>query len=433
MTSKRSTSRWRWRSRPNYGDIVINEVLYEQRPGFTEEFVELYNASAGPIDLTGWNLASQNNPAGDPVDIDYVIPGVDELVRPAILPAGGYAVIWIQTRGGTEVAPLAALEFAVNAPLIVDNDGEEIFIFDASGAVVDYMDYGDRLNALADFGTAPPAAIWDDTYSAANQIASGPGVSISLTASGVDTDQSACWEATGSGDASGRAECTGAPITIDADATGRAASPGVDNNTIFTNGLVISEYAAAGVNSSGDFVEIHNSSNTNRLLDGITLHISDDSTELSSVTIATPGVTLAPGEFYLLAESATALASSADALFGAGLPLSVGLELRTGGGAVIDAVGTRASPELTIGPFLTDSVFGEGVHLPAFDLLSSISQSFSRMTISGGVCQDTDNNSADFIHNFTAGMVSPRNLASGSGPCSPPQPPLTKTESSGHK
>ncbi len=249
---------------PQYGDIVINEVLYRQRPGFTEEFVELYNASAGPIDLTGWTLASQNNAAGDPVDINYTIPASDELARPSILPVGGYAVIWIQTRGGAEVAPLAALEFAIGGGLVVDNDGEEFYVLDSAGEVVDYMEYGDRLEPFADFGTAPTSTIWDDTYSIANLLAAGEGQSISLTASGVDNDHSACWEATGSGDAGGRPECTGAPLTIDTDPTARQATPGTDNNNLyvaspFAGQIVVNEVLMRTiVGFPEEFVELHN-------------------------------------------------------------------------------------------------------------------------------------------------------------------------------
>ncbi len=377
---------------PQYGDIVINEVLYNQRGGFTEEFVELYNASAGPIDLTGWNLASQNNQAGDPLDVEFVIPAADELARPAILPAGGFAVFWIQTRGGAETAPLAALEFELGAGLVVDNDGDEFFLFDSAGAVVDYMEYGDRLNPAADFGTAPPATIWDDTYSDANQLAGGPGQSIGLTANGVDNDHSACWEATESGDAGGRPECAGAPVTIDADPTGREATPGTDNNNLyvaspFAGQIVVNEILMRTVfGEPEEFVELHNTGPTAvdltdfRVLD-VNRHLGETDANpfdlfLPSVDVSGAPSILPPGGHAVVwvsthLETADIDAPLADLQFETGIPFNWALDdsdevwVLDPSSRLVDFVAWGSGGELgTPPPSVWDSAYQGAIAMP---------------------------------------------------------------------
>ena len=60
-----------YRVSPNAGDIVINEVLFDQSRGGNvsaannDEFIELYNAGSSPVDLSGWRLIDANLIAGD--------------------------------------------------------------------------------------------------------------------------------------------------------------------------------------------------------------------------------------------------------------------------------------------------------------------------------------------------------------------------------
>ena len=74
-----------------WGQIVINEVVKEQRDGLNDgasinpdvrEFIELYNAGNSPVDLTGWTI-NQVNITNGASELTDTIPS-------GMLPAGGH-------------------------------------------------------------------------------------------------------------------------------------------------------------------------------------------------------------------------------------------------------------------------------------------------------------------------------------------------------
>jgi hypothetical protein len=80
--------------RPAFAQVVINEIVEDQQDfesgedtADTREFVELYNAGATPVDISGWTLTVQEfSPAtGSPV--------IDTLPSGSIIAPGGYFVI----------------------------------------------------------------------------------------------------------------------------------------------------------------------------------------------------------------------------------------------------------------------------------------------------------------------------------------------------
>ena len=104
--------------------VVINEIYYngEANP-ILDEFIELHNATAATVDLTGWKLRG---------GVDYNFPAG------ASIPAGGYLVIaqtpaTILSRYG--VAALGPWNGALNS------DGERITLRDAADGEVDEVDY----------------------------------------------------------------------------------------------------------------------------------------------------------------------------------------------------------------------------------------------------------------------------------------------------
>lgn len=73
--------------------VTINEIVEDEQDfestdvtPDTREFVELYNAGATPIDISGWTLAVTAFETGSPTVSDAMPPG-------SIIPAGGYFVI----------------------------------------------------------------------------------------------------------------------------------------------------------------------------------------------------------------------------------------------------------------------------------------------------------------------------------------------------
>jgi hypothetical protein len=108
--------------------VVINEINYNPPEGASLEFVELYNPDAAPVPMGGWSFAR---------GIHFIFP------EGSFLPPNGYLVL-CQNR--EEVArkfglPLDALLGNFTGSL--DNGGETLTLIDATGAVVDSLQYDD--------------------------------------------------------------------------------------------------------------------------------------------------------------------------------------------------------------------------------------------------------------------------------------------------
>lgn len=226
---------------PAAGDIIINEVLYNgggASAADNNEFIELYNASGAAVDLSGWQLADGNlvlndtdgtgSITGNSSSPAYIFPASTTLA------AGEYAVIWIGDNTADHQASDAAFQdWLAQAPKL-NNDGDDIWLYDDQTRVVDYVAYGTN-NAI---NAVPPAALnlWDDTYQSSLAGASS-NQSISLTPNGQDGNTSACWEPTTSGDATSR--CPGfLPTRNTGILTGGSTSVGANNNGSPTISLV---------------------------------------------------------------------------------------------------------------------------------------------------------------------------------------------------
>ena len=111
--------------------LRVTEYLYSGTDG---EFVELTNTSAAPIDLTGWSL-----------DDSSATPGTFDLSPAGILQPGSCLVI-------TEAPPAAfASAWGLSGVKILGSNSvaklgrnDALHVFDASGALVDRLAYGDE-------------------------------------------------------------------------------------------------------------------------------------------------------------------------------------------------------------------------------------------------------------------------------------------------
>ncbi len=125
--------------------VVINEILYNHIPGFlptgttpdSEEWIELYNRSGVPVDLTGWKLRG---------GADYDFP------NGTMLSGGGYLVI---------AADVVALQAKYPGVTVfgnwsggLSNSGDVVRVEDANGNPVDEVRYtdGGRWDGKADGG-----------------------------------------------------------------------------------------------------------------------------------------------------------------------------------------------------------------------------------------------------------------------------------------
>jgi len=71
--------------RSAFNNVVINEIQIAGSGGSQDEFVELYNPTAGAIDITGWRLTRATNTGGDGGNLVASLSG--------IVPASGYFLV----------------------------------------------------------------------------------------------------------------------------------------------------------------------------------------------------------------------------------------------------------------------------------------------------------------------------------------------------
>ncbi len=234
------------------GGIVINEVLHHQLPLDQEQFVELFNATASTVSLAGWELWTVTS------NSFYTFPGG------AALAPQEYAIIWMMTHdpGGVRDAPTAAFQDGAGQPSnFLQKNGDALWLYDDSGLRVDFIAWGTGI------ASSPPE--WDDTYETSIGIASAsPGQSISLTPNGVDGNDSACWEPTTSGDASGR--CAGYLPTADIPPAGQLWTPGVSNQGPPNNLPVFDQDLPDRSDSEGTLISISSGATDPDLTDTLT-------------------------------------------------------------------------------------------------------------------------------------------------------------------
>jgi len=101
------------------GDVVINEIAWMGTPcSDYDEWIELYNNSLLPVDLTGWSLK-----AGD---------GTPDISLNGIIPAKGYFLL--ERTNDETIKDLEADQIYTGA---LENTSEDIQIRDASGNLID--------------------------------------------------------------------------------------------------------------------------------------------------------------------------------------------------------------------------------------------------------------------------------------------------------
>ncbi|MBK7191574.1 MAG: lamin tail domain-containing protein [Myxococcales bacterium] len=152
-----------------HDELVINELMYHPPPAAQPdgslardplEWIELYNRSAAPVDVGGYQLVDA---------VAYQLPAG------TVVPAGGYLLI------SNDAAALTAAEPGLPAPVVGDyagslaDGGDHLVLRDACGNPVDQVRYHD--------GGAWPAA------------ADGGGASLELRDLRADHDAGAAWAA----------------------------------------------------------------------------------------------------------------------------------------------------------------------------------------------------------------------------------------------
>jgi hypothetical protein len=109
-----------------FGQLTITEISYNPPESGTDslEYIELLNTSGADLDLTGYNFTS----------------GVTMTFDAVTVAADGYVVVAVNPGAMMSVLGVTAIGWESGA---LTNGGETIEISDASGTVVDVVDYSD--------------------------------------------------------------------------------------------------------------------------------------------------------------------------------------------------------------------------------------------------------------------------------------------------
>ncbi len=251
---------------PFRGAVVLNEVLAKQTCAYAtadtnDEFIELYVRQT--VDLSGWILSD-----GNVVDGDTDGAGGFTFVFPtgSVFQEGDYIVIWLGRNTGSPLtqAPEAAAQFYVNRSPTLTDDGDDLWLFDAQGRIVDYMAYGS--GARINDQSALPPGMWG-----ANALRSYvKGQSLAVSPDGTDADDGLYWERTTSGYAPG-------PTTEDTDpqtcgSYERISSAGKPNHppppppvlssspwagAVVINEVLASQTCSSALDEHDEFVELY--------------------------------------------------------------------------------------------------------------------------------------------------------------------------------
>jgi predicted extracellular nuclease len=302
---------------PTGGDLVINEVDYDQPGTDTAEFIEIKNVGIDPADLSGFELRLVNG-SGGAVYRTIALPAVS-------LAPGGYFVVCANAANTLG----CDLDVTPDIDLVQNGSPDAVALFSGS-TLIDTVSYeGDTVapytegsgSGLEDPGTGGVGGPNDNK-------------SISRFPDGVDTGVNNV-------DFSTRCATPGSANTSDSENCPSVGPPVLVINEI--------DYDQPS-NDFAEFVEIKNAGTGPADLSGVDLLLVNGSGGAVYATIPLPAVTLAAGDYFVVcADSTTTLNCDLDVfpdtnLIQNGSPDAVALVL---GGILLDAVsyeGDTAAP-----------------------------------------------------------------------------------------
>ncbi len=125
--------------------IFINELMADNEStvvddfGEFDDYAELYNAGGQAVSLAGYGLTD-----------DHTQPFRWTLPATAVLPAGGRLVVWLDA---------TPAQGDLHAPFGLNDKGEELFLFDGAGELVDFLCF-DRQGADDAWGRYTDGSLW---------------------------------------------------------------------------------------------------------------------------------------------------------------------------------------------------------------------------------------------------------------------------------
>lgn len=124
--------------------VVINEFSYDDAGTDDYEFVELYNRSAGPVDISGWKVVVNDSQSpgyggtGTGAVPTHVIPAGTILAPGAFYLLGNVAIVPVAVPGVSQILPANSIE---NGGTYTAVEWESIELQDSTGAILDSLVY----------------------------------------------------------------------------------------------------------------------------------------------------------------------------------------------------------------------------------------------------------------------------------------------------
>lgn len=258
---------------PLADNLVINEVDYNQEDTDSVEFVELFNPTGQTVSLVNKTLYFVNGSSGHeylPIDLD----AYNELLSGQYLIVGSQALLDVIDNGSIEV-PFA------NSENNIQNGPDGLLLIDRQTEVVeDVLSYAGEITAeINDLGGLMVNLV-EGTATVATDVNSGI-FALSRIPNGYDSnDAQTDWQLVAN------------------------TTPGSANSTatILMGALVINEvdYDQIGADSE-EFIEIYNPGSTSVSLDGISLYLINQSSNIyDTITLSDAGAALHAGEYLVV-------------------------------------------------------------------------------------------------------------------------------------
>lgn len=277
--------------------LLINQVQTTGGPGHTaDDFVEIYNPTAAPIDLQGYRLVKRTQTAAS----DTLIKSWTDST---VVPAGGY-YLWANS-GYTDI-PVAA-DVATSVTIADDNGIALRNGPNDTGTVVDSVAWGSAANAFVEgsvFPTNPTvgqvlartnAADTDDN---STDFTLGTPAPHNLSMSPAVADPGSDPAST---DTSSNSNGSGAVGTTGTDTSTDSTPAGGGGNPTYSNSILISEFLPNpdGPDDGEEWIELYNDSASTVDLSNWILDDSGKDASIGSSAYSLPSGSVISGSSYL--------------------------------------------------------------------------------------------------------------------------------------
>jgi hypothetical protein len=114
---------------PTADSLIVNEIMYAPSTGTGQEWFEVYNKSANPVNLNGWKWKDSS---GSQVTIT---------TQNVFVPPGGYAVICQDSNAVKSFYPNNPGIYLQTSWLSLNNTGDHVNLYNGTGALVDNVSF----------------------------------------------------------------------------------------------------------------------------------------------------------------------------------------------------------------------------------------------------------------------------------------------------